>query len=187
MSLVTQRYSLDDYRQIEETTEGRREFRDGELVEITGGTLDHAQIIGNLYYLLRLGLMESRFRPINSELRLWLPIYRRGTYPDAMIIEGEPRLNDDRQDEILNPCLIAEVLSPTTEGYDRGDKFRMYRSIPEFCDYLLIDSTQILVDHYSKVGDNWLLGSHQQNHKMVRIDNLGIELPIDELYNSVRV
>jgi Uma2 family endonuclease len=70
MSLVTQRYSLDDYRQIEETTEGRREFRDGELVEMTGGTLDHAQIIGNLYYLLRLGLMGFRFRPINSELRL---------------------------------------------------------------------------------------------------------------------
>jgi Uma2 family endonuclease len=103
-----------------------------------------------------------------------------------MIIEGEPRFNDDRQDEILNPYFIAEVLSPTTEGYDRGDKFRMYRSIPEFCDYLLIDSTQILVDHYSKVGDNWLLRSYQQSHKMVRINSLGIELPIDELYNSVR-
>jgi Uma2 family endonuclease len=192
--IATQRHSLKAYRQLEETAEGRREFRDGEIIEMTGGSLEHSQIIGNLYYLLGTALKGTPFRLFPSELRLWIPSQQRGTYPDAMVFEGRPQLNAPRRDEVLNPRLIAEVLSPSTEAYDsrsetlreRGDKFLCYRTIPELREYLLISSTQMLIDHYVKTdAQQWLLQSYQSPTQSVTLPTLDVQLAIADLYKNV--
>lgn len=184
--IATQRHSLEAYRQMEETAEGRREFRDGEIVEMIGGSLHHAQIIFNLGFALGLYLKEREFRLFTSELRLWIPEYRRGTYPDVMVIDGQPQLNAPRQDEVLNPCLIAEVLSPSTEAYDRGDKFLCYRTIPDLREYLLVSSTQMLIDHYVKTdAQQWLLQSYQSPTQSITLPTLDVQLEIADLYKNV--
>ena len=78
---------------------------------------------------------------------MWIPRYRKETYPDVIVIAGEPAFPDKRTDEILNPCLIGSVLSKSTEGCDQGDKFFYYRSIPEFSEYLLVSQSEYFIEH----------------------------------------
>ncbi|MGA1408670.1 MAG: Uma2 family endonuclease [Prochlorotrichaceae cyanobacterium] len=155
-------YSLDDYRQLEETAEERHEYHDGEIILMTGGTLIHARIISNLIFLLRLALQTTPFEVYGGELRIWIPEHSRGLYPDLSLFEGEPVLTENRQDEVLNPCGLMEVLSPSTEAYDRGQKFRFYRSIPSLRDYFLISQTEPLIEHFQRTEDDrWILSAYQ--------------------------
>ena len=186
LQTLTPQYTLEAYRNLEETAEERHEYHDGEVVAMTGGTLEHSAISGNIYALLKSGLKGRRFKPFNRDLRIWIPDYRRGVYPDVMVLEGKPRFHDDRRDEILNPLLIVEVLSRSTEARDRGDKFFYYRSIPEFSEYLLVSQYQPLVDQYIKTEKNeWLLRSHTALSTNLTLETLEIELPMTEIYESV--
>lgn len=185
ITTVERRYSLEEYRALEEKAEGRNEYRDGKIVAMPGGSLNHSRIgrniLTNLTYLLR----ETTFEPINSDLRLWIPDYRRGLYPDVMVFDGEPQLNDDRTDEVLNPILIVEVLSPSTADYDRESKFRMYRSIPSFREYLLVEQDEPFVERYSKQERGWLLTDFNDLGGSIRLESVGIELAIEEIYRGV--
>lgn len=157
ISTISRRYSLDEYRAIEEKAEGRNEYRDGEIVPMPGGTLKHSRIGRNILTYLTSVMRDTQFEPINSDLRLWIPEHRRGVYPDVMVFDGEPQLNGDRSDEVLNPTLIVEVLSPSTADCDRLSKFRMYRSIASFSEYLLVEQNEPFVERYSKQAQGWLL------------------------------
>lgn len=143
---ISRTYSLEDYRDLEEVAVERHEYRDGAIVAMSGGTIEHSAIAGNLYALLKNALRRTRFKPYNSDLRVWIPQYRRGVYPDVRVIEGAAEFNDDRRDEVVNPKLIVEVLSRSTEAYDRGDKFKFYRSLPTFCEYVLVAQYQPWVE-----------------------------------------
>ena len=136
MISTERRYSLDEYRAIEEKAEGRSEYRDGAIVLMPGGTLKHSRIGRNILTYLTFVLRDTQFEPINSDLRLWIPQHRQGVYPDVMVFDGEPQLNDNRLDEVVNPVVIVEVLSPSTAYYDCHGKFRIYRSITSFTIYL---------------------------------------------------
>ncbi|NCR38827.1 MAG: Uma2 family endonuclease [Microcystis aeruginosa W13-11] len=104
--------SLQEYRNLETSAETKHEYHDGEIIEMTGGSINHNSILINLIFLLKLALRGTNYRLQSSDLRLWIPQYNRGLYPDLMIIAGEPLFSDNRNDEILNPCVIIEVLSP---------------------------------------------------------------------------
>ncbi len=185
VSTIKRRYSLDEYRALEEKAEGRSEFRDGEIVPMPGGTLKHSRISGNIFAFLKFLLRDTQFEPINSDLRLWIPEHRRGVYPDVMLFEGEPQLNGNRLDEVLNPILIVEVLSPSTADYDRQSKFRMYRSIQSFREYLLVEQDEPFVEHYSKQAQGWLLSDFNGLENSISLSSVGIELPIAEIYRGV--
>ncbi|WP_414545551.1 Uma2 family endonuclease [Nostoc sp. CCY0012] len=185
VSTIKRRYSLDEYRAIEEKTEGRNEYRDGEIVPMPGGTLKHSRISGNIFAFLKFLLRDTQFEPINSDLRLWIPEHRRGVYPDVMVFEGEPQLNDPRLDEVLNPILIVEVLSPSTADYDRQSKFRMYRSILSFSEYLLVEQDEPFIERYSKKDQGWLLSDFNSLEQSIFLDSVGVELPLGEIYRGV--
>jgi Uma2 family endonuclease len=185
ITTVERRYNLDEYRAIEEKAEGRSEYRDGEIVPMPGGTLNHSRIGGNTFAFLKFLLRDTQFEPINSDLRLWIPDHRRGLYPDVMVFEGEPQLNDDRRDEVLNPILIVEVLSPSTANYDRQSKFRMYRSIKSFREYLLIEQDEPFIERYSKQTQGWLLSEFNDLERSIPLESVGIELAIAEIYRGV--
>ncbi|NCS76077.1 MAG: Uma2 family endonuclease [Microcystis aeruginosa K13-07] len=110
--------SLEEYRNLETIAEVKHEYHDGEIIQMTGGSINHNSILINLIVLLKLALRGTNYRLQSSDLRLWIPQYNRGLYPDLMIIAGEPLFSDNRNDEILNPCLIIEVLSPI-ESYSK--------------------------------------------------------------------
>ena len=178
-------YTLDEYRELEETAEFRNEYRDGEIVQMTGGTIDHSQIIGNIYAFLKYALRGKSARPF-SELRLWIPRYRRGTYPDVMVVEGELVCTEGRKDEILNPVLIVEVLSKSTKDFDKEDKFRFYRSIPEFREYVLVNQSEFLVTQYIKNESNqWLFQEYEGESAIVSFASVEVQMSMSDIYELV--
>ncbi|MBE9184139.1 Uma2 family endonuclease [Microcoleus sp. LEGE 07076] len=179
-------YTPDEYRQLEEAAEFRNEYRDGEIVQMTGGTINHSRIIRNLSRVLGNLLEGQPFELFHNDLRLWIPRHRRGTYPDVMVIEGEPVFSEGRSDEILNPIMIVEVLSKSTTDFDREDKFRFYRSIPEFREYVLVSQKEFLVEQYIKNESNqWLFQEYEGEAARVAFAALGVQMSMSEIYNKV--
>ncbi|MBE9184138.1 Uma2 family endonuclease [Microcoleus sp. LEGE 07076] len=179
-------HTADEYRQLEEAAEFRNEYRDGEIVQMTGGTINHSQIIGNIYAFLKSALRGKNARPFMSDLRLWIPQYRRGTYPDVMVVEGELVCTEGRKDEILNPILIVEVLSKSTKNFDREDKFRFYRSIPEFREYVLVSQQEFFIQQYIKNESNqWLFQEYNGESATVSFTSVGVQMLVSDIYELV--
>ncbi|WP_341735787.1 Uma2 family endonuclease [Microcoleus sp. CAWBG640] len=183
------RFTLDEYRAMEETAEERHEYCNGEIITMSGGSEVHSAIACNLLIYLGFLLRDTDFRLYNSDLRVWIPEYQRGTYTDLMVVNGEPEFNADRTDEILNPLLIVEVLSPSTEAYDRTEKFRKYRSIPSFCEYLLVSQTEPYIEQYYNCdrpsGDRWQWQVYDGLDRAIVLHSLNIELPMSEVYRRI--
>jgi Uma2 family endonuclease len=179
-------YSPDEYRELEETAEFRNEYRDGEIVQMSGGSINHSRIIRNLSRVLGNLLEGQPYELFHNDLRLWIPRYRRGTYPDVMVIEGEPVFNEGRSDEILNPMLIVEVLSKSTNNFDKEDKFRFYRSIPELREYVLVSQYEFLVEQYIKTESNeWLFREYEGETATVSFASVGVQMSMSEIYVKV--
>lgn len=146
-------YSIEEYLERELQAETRSEYRNGEIAPITGGTPDHNDIAGNLYILLKTALRKQPYRTFYADQRLWVPAANLYTYPDVIVVPTPLSLQVGRKDTVTDPCFIAEVLSKSTQNYDRGEKFMAYRSLPGFQEYLLVDQYRVHVEHYVKQGD----------------------------------
>jgi Uma2 family endonuclease len=179
-------YTLEEYRQLEETAEFRSEYRDGEIVPITGGTINHNRIAVNICTFLKFALRGKNAEPFMSDLRLWIPRYRRGTYPDVMVIAGQPVFNEGRNDEVVNPVLLVEVLSQSTEDFDRENKFRFYRSISELREYVLVDQYEFLVEQYIKnEAGQWLFQEYEGETVTVSFASVGVQISMSDIYEAV--
>jgi Uma2 family endonuclease len=183
------RLTLDEYRAIEETAQERHEYCNGELIAMPGGSPAHSRIAVDITTCLNVALRDTNFQTYNGDLRIWIPSFNHGTYPDVMVIDGKPEFNADRTDEILNPLLIVEVLSPSTEAYDRGEKFRKYRSIASFCEYLLVSQTEPYIEQYHNLdrqsSDRWQWQVYDRLEQSIVLHSLNIELPMSEIYRRL--
>jgi len=183
--------TLEEYRAISETSEERLEYRNGEIFTMSGGTANHSAIAVNLIIYLGFLLRDTDFRMYNGDMRIWIPEFNCGTYADALVINGEPEFNGTRTDEILNPLLIVEVLSPSTEGYDRGEKFRKYRSIPSLREYLLISQSEPYIEHYFKSDSKsensniWQFQISDRLEQKITLPSLNLEVPLTEIYRRI--
>ena len=186
---TTTRFTPDEYRAIEETAEERHEYCNGEMIAMSGGSEVHSTIACNSLIYLGFLLRDTDFRLYNSDLRVWIPEHRCGTYADLIVVNGEPVFNGDRTDEILNPLLIVEVLSPSTEAYDRGEKFRKYRSLASFCEYLLVSQTEPYIEQYyngdRQSSDRWQWQVYDGIDRAIVLPSLNIELPMSEIYRRI--
>jgi Uma2 family endonuclease len=179
-------YTLGEYRSLEEKAEFRSEYDDGNIIPMSGGTIDHNRIVGNFVSILDTAFKQKPYEVFMSDLRVWIPQYRKATYPDVMVIAGDPVFNDNRPDEILNPCLIVEVLSKSTEGHDRGDKFLYYRSIPQFKEYLLVSQEEYFIENYRKTGEGqWLLQEYRGHEKEIALQSVWVSLVVNDVYEGV--
>lgn len=183
-------FTPNEYREMEETAKERHEYRDGEIIVMPGGSEIHSAIASNILIYLGFLLRDTDFRFYGGDLRVWIPNFNHGTYVDVMVINGEPEFNNNRTDEILNPLLIIEVLSPSTEGYDRGDKFRKYRSLPSFCEYVLVSQAEAYIEQYYKQEEEnnhlWQLKANDHIDQSVFLHSLNIELPMKEIYRRIK-
>jgi Uma2 family endonuclease len=183
-------FTPDEYRAMEETAAERHEYCNGEITVMPGGSEVHSAIASNILIYLGFLLRDTDFRFYNSDLRIWIPDFNHGTYADVLVINGEPEFHDNRTDEIINPLLIIEVLSPSTEGYDRGDKIRKYRSLANFCEYVLVSQTEPYIEHYYKQEDQnhnrWQLQVYDQIDKAVFLHSLNVEMPMEEIYRRIK-
>ena len=179
-------YSPQEYLELEAQSEQRNEYLDGQIIPMAGGKANHNTIALNLSSALNYNLRKKPYRVFMSDLRLWIPNYRLYTYPDIMVVPTPLVFAENRQDTITNPLAIAEVLSDSTEKYDRGDKFRMYRSIPGFREYLLISQTAMQVEKFSKnASQQWVLSEYAGKDSKLTFDSFEFEISLDELYDRV--
>jgi Uma2 family endonuclease len=183
-------FTLDEYRAMEETAQERHEYCNGEIIAMSGGSPAHSRITVDVTTFLNVALRDTNFQTYNGDLRIWIPGFNHGTYPDITVIDGEPEFNADRTDEILNPLLIVEVLSPSTEAYDRGEKFRKYRSIASFCEYLLVSQTEPYIEQYYNCdrqnSDRWQWQVYDGIDRAIVLHSLNIELPMPEVYRRIK-
>ena len=188
MQLETQKrhYTPEEYLELEEKAEYKSEYRDGEIVPITGGTTNHNQIAGNFYANLKFSLKKQNYRIYIGDVRLWIPKYRQHTYPDVMVIQGQPVYTGTSTTTVMNPLLIAEVLSKSTQNYDQGNKFIYYRSIPEFKEYILIDQYQYYVMHYVKTADGkWIFDEIEGEFATLSFETIDFQIVLTDLYEQV--
>jgi Uma2 family endonuclease len=142
----TKYYTIDEYLELETASETRHEYCNGEIIPMTGGTPDHNDIASNLVALLKAALKTKPYRVFILDQRLWIPSANLYAYPDVMVLPKPLELQTGRKDTVMNPCFIAEILSKSTQNYDRSEKFITYRTIPTFREYLLIDQYRIYVE-----------------------------------------
>jgi Uma2 family endonuclease len=179
-------YSPEEYFELETSAEYRSEYCDGEIITMTGGTPNHNQIAGNFYAALNFALKGQPYRVYITDMRLGIPQNRLYTYPDVMVVSGQLEFAEGRKDTITNPVMIAEVLSDSTEDYDRGKKFKLYRSIPSFREYLLISQSERYVEQFSKTADNkWLLSEWAGEDAVLALSSVLFQISLADLYDKV--
>ncbi|NJN21756.1 MAG: Uma2 family endonuclease [Leptolyngbya sp. RL_3_1] len=179
-------YTTAEYLALEVESDLRSEYRQGEIVAMTGGTPAHNEIIGNLIFLLKAALRGQPYSVFVTDQRLWVPESDIYTYPDAMVMPRPVELQSGRKDTVMNPVLIAEVLSDSTEGYDRGDKFAAYRTMPTFQEYVLIDQSRPHVEQFVRQGENqWLLTEYSGLEAKVALSSVAVEIALVDLYEAI--
>ncbi|BAU64768.1 hypothetical protein STA3757_21430 [Stanieria sp. NIES-3757] len=188
--MVTQiepkKYTREEYLALEETAEYKSEYRDGEIIPMAGGTTNHNKIAGNIYVNFRVAFKENNYEIFIGDVRLLIPRYNIYTYPDVMIIEGKAVYEGKGTTTVTNPWLIIEVLSSSTSSYDKGKKFRYYRSLPSFKEYILIDQYGFFVEQYSKTEDNkWLLTESENESDILAFTSLNFQISLQDIYERV--
>jgi Uma2 family endonuclease len=188
MSTQPQRYyTLEEYLALEQTSEARYEYWQGEVFAMSGASPAHVQIQINLITLLRTQLRGRPCRIFSSDMRLKVPSRPPYRYPDLSALCGEPRFELIGGLEVLtNPTLIVEILSPTTEAFDRGDKFTYYKSVPSFSEYLLIAQHRPHVGQYIKQSaEVWSYRECNEISATLYVPSLECLLMLTELYQDV--
>ena len=179
-------YTIEEYLELELTSETRNEYRNGEIIPMTGGTPNHNDISGNLYILLKSALKNKNYRTFHVDQRLWIPAVSLYTYPDVMVVSKPLELQTGRKDTVMNPRFIGEVLSKSTQNYDRSEKFEAYRSIATFQEYLLIDQYRIHVEHFVKTDVNqWLFTEYNEGNITLSLSCFELEIWVADLYENI--
>ncbi|MGK7882492.1 MAG: Uma2 family endonuclease [Crocosphaera sp.] len=179
-------YTPEEYLQLEEESEEKHEYRNGEIVIMTGGTTNHNRLVLEFCTYLNFALREQNAEVFAGDVRLWIPSYREYTYPDIMVVKEQPIYQTPGTTTITNPTIIVEVLSKSTQARDRGDKFRFYRSIPEFKEYILIDQYTVLVEHFVKTSEHqWMLTEYETKEANLPLNSVNFEINLEELYKRV--
>jgi Uma2 family endonuclease len=188
MQVTEQRYyTPEEYLELEEAADYKSEYIDGQIIPMAGGSTNHNRIALNLSTDLNFAFRQQDYEVFMGDVRLWIPKKCIYTYPDVMVVAGEPEYFNNRTDTILNPRVIVEVLSKSTNGYDYEDKFESYRTIATFQEYLLIDQTRIHVDQFSKTGKKqWALREYDEEDEAIALATVPFQISLLDLYNKVK-
>ena len=182
------RMTVEEYLDFEDAAETKHEYDDGVIVDMSGGSYDSSTIENNLAGELRARLKGSRCRPHGTNLKVRIKRSQRYRYPDALIV-CEPVVfdpSDKRKHSILNPRVVFEILSPSTEKRDRTIKFDDYRSIDGLGEYVLLSQTEPRVESYFRGDDeSWRFDVQVGLEASLRLRSVDVELPLAELYLNV--
>ena len=179
-------YTPETYLELERKAAYKSEYFKGEIFAMAGASRNHNRIKENLAGEVYTFLKGKRCQSFSSDMRLHIPSNSLYTYPDLVIVCGEPELLDSTFDTLLNPTVIIEVLSDRTKNYDRGEKFMLYRNIPAFQEYILIDSEQVRAEAWFKPENGfWTLRKEtDQADDSLTIQTLDFTLPLREIYDQ---
>ena len=176
----------EEYLAFERKAEYKNEYIDGEVVAMTGASRRHNLITINLGREISQQLKGRACEAYASDMRVRIPSKRMYTYPDVVVVCDEPQFEDDGLDTLLNPTVIIEVLSESTERYDRFNKFAFYRTIEPLAEYVLVAQHEYRVEQYTKQPDGrWLLSDHRSLEDVVELASIQCTLTLREVYEKV--
>ncbi len=187
MSLqAQQRYTPEEYIALERQATSKSEYYAGEIFAMAGASRWHNLIVVNVLRELSLQLKGRPCAVYPSDMRVKISSTGLYTYPDVTVVCGDAQFEDTPQDTLLNPTLIVEVLSESTEAYDRGGKFAHYRKLPSLLEYVLIAQTKTHIEHYVRQpDDHWLLAEAEQIHDTIMLASIDCRLALAEVYDKV--
>lgn len=183
--LTQTRYTAEEYLTLERSSPIKSEFHDGRIYAMTGASRKHNLITVNIAGELRNQLKKRRCEAYGRDMRVKAAESHSYHYPDIVVVCGEPQFEDAHVDTLLNPTLLIEVLSPSTEAYDRGGKFAHYRKIPTLREYLLVSQDQPSIERYVRQGDVWVLSEAAGLDALMPLDSIGCALSLGEVYDKV--
>ena len=189
VSLQTKvRYTPEEYLAMERSAEHKSEYFAGEIFAMGGGSERHNLIAGNVFSLLHAQLRNRPCKVYSSDMRVKVSATGLYTYPDVVALCGEAQFDDEQKDALLSPTVIIEVLSASTEGYDRGEKFEHYRKLESLREYVLISQEKPHVERYLRQPDNhWLLSDTSSLQDTVQISSINCSLALAEIYDKVEM
>ena len=175
-----------DYLALERQAETKSEYLNGYIYAMSGASLKHNRIVASLATALGTQLRRKPCEPFFGDMRIKVSPTGLYTYPDVVVVCGEPQLEDQHFDTLLNPKLIIEVLSDSTAAYDRGDKFVHYRTLESLTDYLLVAQHQPFIEHFQRQPDgSWRYSAAQGLEAELDIPTIGCVLRLAEVYERV--
>ncbi len=182
--LMQHRYTPEEYLAYEQQAEYKSEYIDGQIIAMAGAGRKHNLITGNLFRVMGNQLLGRPCEVYMSEMRVKVSAQGLYTYPDLVAVCGDGQFEGAHEDTLLNPTLIIEVLSPSTELYDRKAKFGYYRQLPSLQEYLLVAQDQQLVEHFVRADGGWLL-IEPADPAVLHLPSIGCTIALSDVYPKV--
>ena len=180
------RCTAEQYLSIERAAQFRSEFFRGEMFAMVGASRKHNLITVNVASELHRQFKDRKCEIYQSDMRVKVNATGLYTYPDVVATCDEPRFEDDKVDTLLNPKVIVEVLSPSTELWDRGKKFKHYRNIPSLREYVLISQDHVLIERFAiNVDGEWALRDYRTHEDILVLDSISCELRLSDVYARI--
>jgi Uma2 family endonuclease len=180
-------YTPAEYLALERAAETKSEYRAGQIVAMAGASLAHNRIAGNLFGELRQQLLGSSCEAFVNDLRVRVSRTGLYTYPDVVVACSEIQFEDDQVDTLLNPVVVIEVLSSSTEAYDRGEKFAHFRRLDSLQEYLLVSQDKVRVERYVRRGEQWVLTELSAPDDLLQIDAIECSVRLSDIYERVEL
>ncbi len=174
-----------EYLAFERASAERHEFADGEIFAMSGGTYQHSLVASNITTALQTALTGRPCTALGADIRIHIPSTGRYTYADGVVVCGQPVFADDVRDTLMNPVVIVEVLSDSTESYDRGDKFEQYETIPTLRDYVLASQKKARIEHFQRQADGTWQRRVAVAGERVTFESIGCAIEVDRAYAKV--
>ncbi|MCP1380865.1 Uma2 family endonuclease [Runella salmonicolor] len=179
-------YSIEEYFELEAQSLEKLEYFDGKITKMPGASYVHNRIATNVLTALNVALMNTYFEVSNSDTKIHIPTIESFVYPDAVVICEKPLFYQNRVDTILNPLLIVEVLLPSTEEYDRGEKFYLYRSLPSFKEYVVVHQKHALVSAYFRLNEkDWRTDDVFSLSETIHLQSINVTLKLSDIYRGI--
>lgn len=179
-------YSIEEYFKLEAQSLEKLEYFDGKITKMPGASYVHNRIATNVLIALGNALQDSQFEVNNSDTKIYIPGIESFVYPDAVVICEKPLFYQGRVDTILNPLLIVEVLSPSTEEYDRGEKFYLYRSLASFKEYVVVHQKHALVSAYFRLNEkDWRTEDAANLSETIHLQSINVTLKLSDIYRRI--
>jgi Uma2 family endonuclease len=181
-------YTFEEYLRREEKAAEKHEFYNGKIIKMPGGTDIHSKVSANAIFALKFVIrpLPKRFSVYTSDLKIYVEPSDIGVYPDALVICEQPEYWKNRHDVIVNPLLIVEVLSPSTQSYDRLGKFELYKLLPSFQEYVLINADKHSVEtRFREEPDLWRIKTETDINNLVALRALGVSISMADIYEDI--
>lgn len=179
--------SVEAYFDLELASEVRHDYCAGAIVAMTGGKPNHNLVAGNLFAILNFALRRKPYQAFITDQRLWIPAANRYTYPDVMVMAEPLVMQEGRSDTVMNPILVAEVLSRSTRADDLGDKFAAYQTIPTLVEYLALEQDSPQVQHWLKTEQGWVVREIVGMAGVVQLATITLDVMMADLYDKVKL